>query len=117
MEKNIRIILYLFLLSTLLLNMFVFNLNDGHYYLFNSFIFTAYVGIIFYLRHRFVEQTRAEKNIFKVILIISFTAFLGQIGSINILNSYNYRDLSILIFSIINLIAFFIVVFLYEIRS
>lgn len=117
MEKLVRLGLYVFLLLSLLLNMFVFNLQDGYYYIFNSFVFTTYVGVIFFLRHRFLEQSRTEKNIFKVILLISLIAFLGQIGSINFLYAYNYRDLSILIFSVINLIAFFVVVFLYEIRN
>lgn len=117
MDKLLRFVIYLFLLVALLLNMFVLNLTDGYYYIFNSLIFCLFVVSIFFVRTKFSVQSNSEKKIMKVVVLISSIAFLAQFGSINILNSYNYRDLSILIFSIVNLIAFFVVVFMYEIRT
>lgn len=117
MDKFLRISIYLFLLIALLLNMFVFNLTDGYYYIFNSFVFTFVVVSIFLVRKKYSVQSNTEKKVLKVIVLLSIISFLAQIGSINILYSYNYRDLSVLIFSIANLIAFFVIVFMYEIKN
>ncbi len=117
MDKFLRISIYLFLLIALLLNIFVFDLTDGYYYIFNSFVFTFFVVSVFLIRSKYSVQSNTEKKVLKVIVLLSSISFLAQVGSISILHSYNYRDLSILIFSIANLIAFFVIVFMYEIRN
>ncbi len=117
MYKYYRLIVYLLVLVALLLNMFVINLPDGYYYIFNSSVFTFFVVSIFFIRSNFSNQTNTEKKVFIVVLLISILALIAQIGSINLLHSYSYRDLSILVFSIANLIAFFLVVFMYEIKT
>lgn len=117
MKKYLRTILYISLISALLLNMFVFELANGYYYILNSFLFFLYTIAIFIIRKAENIQTQTEIKVFKVIIIISILSLLVQLGSVIFLKPYNYRDLSILVFSIANLLAFFVVVYMYEMRT
>jgi len=117
MKKILRLVLYLITLMALLSNMFIFDFPNGFYYIFNSIVFTKFILISFLLHKNIESMSNTEKKVFKIIFVFSLVSLLSQFGSYFILKPYNFRDLSILVFSIINLIAFFIVIFKYEFKS
>lgn len=117
MKKIARLALYIVTLSALLANMFIFDFPNGFYYVFNSIVFTTFIVISFIFYNNDQILTNVEKKVYKVVLLFSAVSLLTQLGSYFVLKPYNFRDLSILVFSIVNLLSFFIVIFKYEFKS
>ena len=117
MKKIIRLVIYIITISALLSNMFIFDFPNGFYYIFNSIVFTLFISITFYLFNNNELVSNTDAKVFKVILFVSLISLVGQLGSYFFLKSYNLRDLSILVFSIVSLISFFIVIFKYEFKN
>lgn len=112
-----RTITYIAYLAILMLNMFILELEQGRYYL---LIGIANYFLVFLLSVRdFKKLDKKSLNFkyLKLIHIISIVSILVIAASVFIPRPFQYRDISITIFTFLNTIMLMIYIFKYEMKK
>ncbi len=112
-----RTISYLIYLTLLILNMFVFELEQGSYYLLTASANYFLILLLSIKEFKLHDKKSLNFKYLKLIHILSIVSILVIASSVFVLRPFQYRDISITIFMFLNTIMLVFYIFKYEMKK